>query len=303
MSKNKTLFVGLGHMGYPMASLLADEFNILVNDISKDAMDQVERSTKARALRTLDDLSEIDTVILMLPTSSHVEDLLLDQGLLQRLEAGSLVIDMGSSRPESTMRLAKFADELEIDYVDAPVSGGVSKAETGELSILVGAAEAAEERARPLLEVLGSTLVHVGGPGSGHAAKAINNLVSATNMAVVAEALIRGRAVGIRPERLIAVLNASTGMSQASQVKYPRHMLTEEYASNFAYDLMLKDIGIALEMTGKNASTPLTDLSAQVLADGRKYLGETPDHTEIGRVYEYLAQASIMNGEENDESS
>lgn len=281
-----TLFIGLGRMGRPMATHIAQHHPTAVYDILRENIDLAAAESGASALYDLESIGDVSTVFLMLPTSAHVESILLESGLLSRLQRGSLIVDMGSSVPESTRRLAEQAAASGIDYVDAPVSGGISKAATGELAILVGGEPAAIERARPYLEAVGSEIVIVGGCGAGHAAKAINNLVSATNMAVVTEALIRARAAGIEPERMIAVLNSSTGMSQASVVKFPNHILTGSYASNFAYDLMLKDLTIAMGIDAPAHATPITQAAYEMLSTGREHLDEMPDHTEITRAYE-----------------
>ena len=196
----------------------------------------------------------------MLPNSRIVESVLRGPaGLLNQLSTGSLIIDMGSSEPASTRTLAAEAAERGISYVDAPVSGGVAKAATGQLSIMVGGAPSDIERAIEHIEPIGSTIVKVGGAGAGHAAKALNNLVSATNIAVAAEALIIAKKFGIEADIMVNVLNSSTGRSQASEVKYPQHVLTGKFDSGFAMDLMLKDIKIAHELSETTqASTPIT---------------------------------------------
>lgn len=288
-----TLFIGLGRMGRPMSAHIAKHFPTQVHDIYRDSVDAAVKATDAAPIYDLTEATNIGTVILMLPTSKHVEEILLENGLLKQLDAGTLVIDMGSSIPASTQKLAAVAAEHSIDYVDAPVSGGISKAASGELTMLVGGKPDAIERARPYLEAVGSTVVVVGGSGAGHAAKAINNLVSATNIAVASEAVLRGQAAGIEPHRMIEVLNASTGMSQATQVKFVNHILPGTYASNFAYDLMLKDMGIAMQIEVPQAASPLSEASYRLLTEGRMLLGEQPDHTEIARVYENLAGTFI----------
>ena len=288
-----TLFIGLGRMGRPMSKRIADRFPTAIHDIFPENVDKAAESARATPVYHLDDAADIGTVILMLPTSKQVEETLLGRGLLARLEPGTLVIDMGSSIPESTQRLAALAADRGIYYVDAPVSGGISKAATGELTMLVGGEQACIDQATPFLEAVGSTIVVVGSSGSGHAAKAINNLVSATNIAVATEAVIRAKAAGIAPERMIAVLNTSTGMSQASQVKFVSHILPGTYASNFAYDLMLKDMGIAMDIEVPDAASPLARAAYELLAEGRKYLSESADHTEIARIYEELTGKRI----------
>lgn len=305
---SRTLFIGLGRMGRPMSAHIAKRFQTGMYDIFPAAVEEAAQATGAEPMHDLENLEGVETVILMLPTSKHVEAILLGDaadavhhgsqaGLLHRLESGTLIIDMGSSVPASTQKLAAAAAALGIDYVDAPVSGGISKADSGELTMLVGGTEAAIERAWPYLQAVGDAIVIVGGSGAGHAAKAINNLVSATNMAVASEAVIRGKAVGISPERMIEVLNASTGMSQASQVKFVQHILPGTYASNFAYDLMTKDIGIAMEIEVPEEASELSRAAYKVLTEGRDFLGEQPDHTEIARVYERLSGTTITQEE------
>lgn len=289
----RTLFIGLGRMGHPMVHHISKEFSTLAYDISTDAIEKVEYDTNAEGLYDLAEAKDINTVLLMLPTSKHVEQILLDTGLLDRLTPGALVIDMGSSVPDSTQYLAQLAAKREIDYVDAPVSGGITKAEDGALTMLVGGPTSAVERARPYLEAVGSTIIMVGGSGTGHAAKAINNLVSATNIAVASEAVLRAQAAGIAPKRMIEVLNASTGMSQASQVKFVNHILPGTYASNFAYDLMLKDMGIAMSIDVQPDASKITQAAFDLLSTGREQLGKNPDHTEIARIYERLSEKSI----------
>lgn len=289
----KTLFIGLGRMGRPMIRHISENFPTLAYDISAESINAIVQSSKAAGLDNLENVEDIATVIMMLPTSDHVEQILVEHGLLENLSPGALVIDMGSSRPASTQHLARLAAERDIDYVDAPVSGGISKAESAELTILVGGTDSAVEKARGHLDTVGSTIVVVGASGAGHAAKAINNLVSATNIAVASEAVLRAKASGIAPERMIEVLNSSTGMSQASQVKFINHILPGSYASNFAYDLMLKDMGIAMAIDVPEDASRITQTAFELLSAGREHLGDNPDHTEITRVYEHLSGESI----------
>jgi 3-hydroxyisobutyrate dehydrogenase len=288
-----TLFIGLGRMGRPMVRHIAERFPTWAYDISVQAIDAVVQDTEAEGLYEFDHVQQFNTVILMLPTSKHVEEILLQNRLLDRLNPDALIIDMGSSVPASTQHLSGLSAERGIDYVDAPVSGGISKAESGNLTMLVGGESAAVEKARPYLKAVGQSIVVVGDSGAGHAAKAINNLVSATNIAVASEAVLRAQAAGIAPERMIEVLNASTGMSQATQVKFPNHILPGTYSSNFAYDLMLKDMAIAMNIDVADEASQLTKTAFDVLSQGRSLLGENADHTEITRVYEHLSNRPI----------
>lgn len=296
-----TLFIGLGRMGAPMARRYAAGHDTVLHDVDPAVASALADELGSRAVTSLAEApAGVDVVILMLPTSSIVESVLVADGLLARLPRGSLVIDMGSSEPASTRRLAEAAHAGGVGYVDAPVSGGVAKAVTGELSIMVGGARPDVERALPHLQLLGTTVLEVGPPGAGHAAKALNNLLSATNLAAAAEVLTVARAFGIEAGVMVDVLNASTGRSQATEVKYPRHVLTGAYDSGFGMDLMIKDLGIAQTLArAQGLSTPVTDAAAELASRARAALdGENPDHpdldhTEVARYYESVNQVSL----------
>lgn len=291
-----TLFVGLGRMGAPMARRYAPGRDVVLFDVDAAVAKALAEELDARALDSLTEVpAEVDTVILMLPNSTIVESVLEGDDLLARLAGGSLVIDMGSSEPASTRRLAEVAGERGIGYVDAPVSGGVAKATTGELSIMVGGADDDVRRARPHLEPMGTTILEVGPPGAGHAAKALNNLLSASNLAAAAEVLTVARAFGIEPDVMVDVLNASTGRSQATEVKYPRHILTGSYDSGFAMDLMIKDLGIARSLArAQGLQTPVTDAAAATADRARTALDRDDlDHTEVARYYETVNGVSL----------
>ena len=295
---SSTLFLGLGRMGSPMARLHADAFPTRVYDVFPDAVAAVAAASAAVPVVSLDtEGPDTDVVILMLPTSRHVEEVLVGEAaLFDSLPIGALIIDMGSSEPASTRSLAAAAADRGLAYVDAPVSGGIAKAETGELTIIVGGERHAVERAMPHLQTVGTSIVHVGPAGAGHAAKALNNLVSATNIAAATEAVTVAKHFGIEPAAMVEVLNASTGMSQATQVKFPQHILPGTYASRFSYDLMLKDMGIARRMAEEIGFAPVTATAFETLTAGRLHLGDDPDHTEIARVYARETGISIDEG-------
>jgi 3-hydroxyisobutyrate dehydrogenase len=293
-----TLFVGLGRMGTPMARMLAPVDDLVLFDVGPSA-GALGAELDVPVLESLSALPEgVDTLVLMLPNSAIVEDVLVAQGVLDRLPPGSLVIDMSSSVPASTQRLAETAAARGVGYVDAPVSGGVAKATDGTLSVIVGGAPDDVARAVPHIEPMAGSIVVVGPPGAGHAAKALNNLLSATNIAAAAEVLAVARTFGIEPATMVDVLNASTGRSQASEVKYPKHILTHTFDSAFAYDLMVKDLGIAHRLASDlGVVTPITDASYAVVRAAQMQLDPTPaDHTELARYAEQLNHVSFARG-------
>jgi 3-hydroxyisobutyrate dehydrogenase len=308
------LFIGLGAMGLPMARNLGRvRPDLIVFDADPRALETAS-SAGLTASSGLDSLpSDLDTTVLMLPSTAIVERVLYGDGgaspgLLDRLPRGGVVIDMGSSEPLSTARIAADAAAKGLRFVDAPVSGGVAKAITAELAIMAGGTADDVARVRPLLDALGGHVVHVGPSGAGHAAKALNNLLSATNIAAAAEVLSAAARFGIRPETMLDVVNASTGRSQASEVKYPAEVLTGRFASGFRMDLMLKDLAIARSLTsGGGLDTPVTDAAFRVATDARPLAGEHPDHTELVRYYEdrngvslRAASAAAQDGQDDD---
>lgn len=285
------LFIGLGNMGRPMARNLAGGGQkLFVYDANPEATAQAAKDLNAQGPADLKAIpEEVGTVVLMLPTSRIVETVLRgEDGLFGKLKPETLIIDMGSSEPQSTIALAAEAAEQNIAYVDAPVSGGVPKAITGELAIMVGGESAAVVRAKALLDLMGKTVVHVGPAGTGHAAKALNNLLSATNLAAAAEILSAAKTVGINPATMIEVINGSTSRSQASEFKYPKHILNGTYASGFSMDLMLKDMRIARGLIESASLEAPIVLAAETLAQHARQTLESPvpDHTELARYYE-----------------
>jgi 3-hydroxyisobutyrate dehydrogenase len=220
----------------------------------------------------------------MLPTSRIVESVLRDCGVLEAARDGSVIIDMGSSEPTSTRDLAAEAAGRGVDFVDAPVSGGVAGAENGTLTIMVGGDRTATAACEPLLATLGSRIVHVGRTGAGHAVKALNNLLSATSLLATSEAVRIGRAFGIEPQVLIDAVNTSSGRSGSTERKFPDFILSETYASGFPLKLMVKDIKIALGL-GDTLGVPaeLGHTTAQVWERAAAELTPDADHTELAR--------------------
>jgi 3-hydroxyisobutyrate dehydrogenase len=223
-------------------------------------------------------------VILMLPDSDAVEAVLLTQGLLAALASGSLIIDMSSSVPQRTRVLAGHARDAGHAFVDAPVSGGVAGAEQGTLTAMVGGAANEVSRARPVLHALASRVIHSGEVGSGHAVKALNNLMSATHLLVTSEALVAARAFGIDLRLALEVVNGSSGRSGSTENKWPNYVLPGTYDSGFSLLLMLKDMRIALELEhAAGVAAPLSESSVALWADAAQDLGPAADHTEIVR--------------------
>lgn len=288
----KALFIGLGAMGRPMATRLARTTDLTVYDVRPDVTHDVATHTSSLPLQTISSIDAgIDVVILMVPTSAIVEDILIRQGVLDMLRPGALIVDMSSSLPSSTRDLAEAAAARSIGYVDAPVSGGVTRATSGELAIMVGGDPAACGQALPLLEQLGTNVQRVGGSGTGHAAKALNNLLSATQIAAAAEIVTAAVKLGIDADVMVDVLNNSTGRSQATEVKFPQHILPGTYNSGFRIELMVKDLRTATAILADlDTTSPVVTAGADVTQRAAGDLALT-DHTEVARWY--AAQSGV----------
>lgn len=289
------LFVGLGMMGRPMSRLLAGNgYHLQVHDVDERRCQEIAQLLEVEACLDLAAFdSRVDLVILMLPSTPIVESVLLgagssDEGLLARLAPGAVVLDMGSSVPASTMALAERAAVRGIGFADAPVSGGVARAITGELAIMFGGDETLFSRCQNVLSALGSSIVRTGPVGSGHAMKALNNLLSAMGIVAASEVLCIGTRFGLDPSTMLEVLNNSTGRNQATEVKFPKHILTRTFDSGFALRLMVKDLTTALSMSHDlKASAPMSAACFEAFLGAQAMIGDdAADHTEVARYIE-----------------
>ena len=280
-------FVGLGAMGWPMAANLV-KAGVKVQ-VADSRAEQVSKFAKeiggqpAPSLRALGETS--DVVVTMLPTSRIVADVLFEKdGVAVGLRPGALVIDMSSGVPTETSAIAGRLARSDIRMIDAPVSGGVKKAVTGELAIMVGGDKQVTEEATPILRAMGKSIIWAGPAGCGQAMKALNNLVSAGGLLIAVEALLVGKKFGLEPGVMVDILNASTGMNNSTQVKLKPFVLSGTFASGFALDLMVKDIGIALDVAKDlDVDVPFSALCRQIWSAARADLGAGHDHTEVAR--------------------
>ncbi|MBU2667211.1 NAD(P)-dependent oxidoreductase [Actinoplanes bogorensis] len=280
MSRPRIGFVGLGQMGRPMATRLAEAgYPLTVFDAAPFA--PIGSATSATAL---EGVAGVDVLILMLPNSAVVTGV-LDE-LAPRLSPGTLVVDMSSSEPLQTRALAARLSERGLRFVDAPVSGGVRGAIAGSLAVMAGGDPGDLDELRPLLGVLGKKILEVGPVGSGHAAKALNNLVSAATMSVTVEALQLGAAFGIAPETMNAVLNSSSGRSNTSENKVTQFMLDGSFASGFALQLMAKDIRIAVDLA-RSLDRP-AEISDRVAEQWSRIAAEVTPKTDHTQMYDLI---------------
>ena len=247
--KPKLGLIGLGNIGEPMCrQLIKGGYEVSVYDVGSEAVAQLEDTAAEPAASPKALASVADVVLLSLPNSAVVEEVVLgDDGLLGSLSPGKVVIDTSSSKPSSTRMISERLAEAGIDMLDAPVSGGVIKAREGTLAVMVGGRREVFERCSPILRAFGGQIFFVGDHGAGHLAKALNNLLSATTLASAAEAVILAERAGLSAEMFVEVINASNGRSYSTEVKFPKYILDRSFDDGFATALMNKDLKIALE--------------------------------------------------------
>jgi len=291
-------FIGLGKMGRPMALRLVEAgFKLRVFDVSQKAVSDFVGACPA-AVATASPKAAAqgaDALITMLPDGKIVRQALIEgrDAARESLQAGALVLDMSSSNPVDTQKLAHDIAGLGAALLDAPVSGGVKRAVDGSLAIMVGGAAADLERARPALAAMGKTITLCGAVGAGHAMKALNNYLSASGLVAMCEALLVGEAFGLDPSTMIDVINNSTGRNNATEVKGKQFVISRSFGSGFYTSLMAKDLRTANDVAQHlKINVPmLRDAVAYWnSADGK--LGAGADHTEIFRYAEMLAEES-----------
>ncbi len=296
----KVGFVGLGAMGTPIArNFVSAGQPIVVHDADPEARRRfIDDNPTATSTENTAELADCDIVVLALPNSDIVDQVVLaDGGLLSCLKPGSILVDMGSSVPARTQAIEKAAAVRGIDVVDAPVSGGVARARNADLAVMVGGDQSAIDTVLPLLESTGRQIIRVGPVGSGHAVKALNNLLAANGLVAAGEALLVGRKFGIDPATLLSVINAGSGRNQATETKYENFVLSRTFASGFSARLMRKDIGIALDLARQlDASTVLGDALGRVWGEAVEDLDPAADQTEVVR---YLEKLSAVTLDEN----
>jgi 2-hydroxy-3-oxopropionate reductase len=258
-------FVGLGIMGKPMAeNLIEAGYDLVAYNRTREKAEELEGATVVDSPREVAEQSDI--IITMLPDSPQVEEVLAgEDGVLEGVGDGDLIVDMSTISPVVTEELSEKAKEKGASMLDAPVSGGDVGAIEGTLSIMVGGSEEDFERARPLFEVMGDTLTHVGPVGTGQVVKAANQIVVALTIEAVSEALVLGSKGGVSPEKILDVLGGGLAGNKVIEVKREK-MLSHSFDPGFRVELHHKDLGIALAAGREYGATlPVTAIVDQML--------------------------------------
>jgi 3-hydroxyisobutyrate dehydrogenase len=259
-------FIGLGNMGLPMAqNLLKAGHQVEGCDVNNEAVQKLVAAGGAAAETPKSAASRADVLITMLPSGKEVREVYLAPlGIVESANSGTLLIDSSTIDVETARLVAASAEPNGLSMLDAPVSGGVAGAQAGTLTFMVGGDEPAFKRARPLLEAMGKTIVHAGGPGNGQAAKICNNMILGVSMIAVSEAFVLAEKLGLDAQKLFDISSKSSGQcwSMTSYCPVPGPVPTapsnRDYQAGFTAAMMLKDLKLAQDAArAANAATPL----------------------------------------------
>ncbi len=300
VTKPKIGFIGLGNMGFPMAGHIAGAgYSVTVYDEKPDLTLSHSQQHGTRNASSLTELAkQTELVITMLPDITVVTTVLFgpsEDRLIPGLAAGSLLVDMSSSDPVGTRELGRKLSEHDIFLVDAPVSGGVPRAKTAELTIMAGGEKSQFKRAEPVLETMGKNIFQLGQLGNGQAMKALNNLCSAAGLLIASEVLIAAMKFGLDSGQVVDVLNSSTGRNNSTENKLKPHILSGSYSSEFSLPLMVKDLTSAVHvMEHVNASSELAKSCLSLWRMALTDLGGPVDHTEIARWVDENSDGGIL---------
>lgn len=292
-------FIGLGVMGAPMASHLAKAGHALtlldVDAAQARALAATLGAAAAETPAAVAAASEI--VVTMLPDGPVVQQVALgERGLVHGLAAGSLLLDCSSAEPWLTQQTAARLAECGATMVDAPVSGAAWGAQAAELVFMVGGSDADVARVRPLLDVMGRAVHHLGPLGCGHAMKCLNNCITAMTFVATSEALVAGQRYGLDPAVMVDVLNQSTGGSWVAQTHFHQRIFNRAFDDPFKLSLMLKDVGIALQLARETATPmPMAGLGQQLWRMADQAAGPGASVSELVRWVEGLTQTELRS--------
>lgn len=288
-------FIGLGIMGKPMAkNLLKAGYDVVVSDLKKESVDEVVAAGGHQAANNKELAGQSDVVITMLPNSPQVKAVVLgEDGIIGTMKAGSTLIDMSSINPMASKEIAEALAKKGVRMLDAPVSGGEPKAIDGSLSIMVGGDQEVFHEFKDVLMKMGTSVVLCGEIGAGNTTKLANQIIVASNIAAVSEALLLAKKAGVNPQTVFEAIKGGLAGSTVMNAKAPM-MIAHNYKPGFRVDLHIKDLNNAVD-AGHSVGAPLI-LTAQVMemlqnmhADGCG----NEDHSAISKYYEKIAGTTI----------
>ncbi|MER5435810.1 NAD(P)-dependent oxidoreductase [Streptomyces sp. NPDC002588] len=283
MTTGKLGFIGIGAMGSAIASRLVTGRELYVNDLNRQAADELVR--QGATFAPTDEMAkQCRYVFLSLPGPANVVELLLgSEGIARHFEPGTLVVDTTTGTPTTDKEIVSALAELGVDFVDAPIAGGVKRAREGTATLMVGASEQAFTKARDLLLAVTSDVHHVGPSGAGHAMKLVNNLLNSCNRFAALEAVRLGQAYGIDQDTVVEVINKSSSRNYTTETTFPQLLSGDSYRpQGFTLQLMLKDLHLANEMAESlGHATPIGHLVEEFTQEAIDRFGPGADQSQL----------------------
>ena len=260
-------FIGTGQMGKPMAhNLLKAKYSLNVYARRPETVSDLKSAGASFLASPAEVVRECELLILCLPTDVEVDAVIGEEaGILAGASPGLLILDATTGTPAAAQRVAQVLKSKGIEYLDAPISGGVKGAVDAKLTFMVGGEDKAIDRAVPLMEVMGTTIFRVGPVGTGRMVKALNQIITGMNVLILCESVVLAKKAGIPPQRVFEILSKCSANSFHLQNKLPQFIIPGKFDGGFRIDLMIKDLEIALQ-AAKEMRNPmiLTGMSTQV---------------------------------------
>jgi 3-hydroxyisobutyrate dehydrogenase len=282
--------IGLGNMGRGMAlSLKRGGYTVLGFDAAPGVAGKLEAEGVSERASITDITRDSDVLILSLPTSAIVEEVVLGPaGVAASARPGLIVVDTTTAEPNSTRKVAAALAEVKVGFVDGPVSGGPKGAATATMTMVLGGSEEDVAAVEPILAVMSAKRVHVGPVGAGHVTKIINNLLTGVHLLATSEAVRAAKAAGVDPEKLVEALNGGSGRNSATLTNYPTWIFTDKFDSGFTMKLMRKDVRLAMDLLcSQNIDAPIAEEAGRLWAESAQTIGDAED---FNRIVQFIEQ-------------
>ena len=292
---DKIGFIGLGNMGRPLADRLIKNYQLYAFDLNKNNLQYFTNKGAEACSSPSEVASHVKHIFLCLPTSKIVEEVVNgDNGLAFSAKKGTYIIDMTTGEPETTRKISNTLREQEINFIDAPVSGGPKGANQGNIAVMVGGTESQFEEIKPIMDDISSNIFYAGKIGSGHSIKAGNNLLNLICRMATFEVISLLVKDGVDPKKAVEIIQKSSGRNYATEITLPDNILSGKMIQGFSTGLMKKDAGVATRIANLNQiEIPLGKLSQKLLQNTIDEFGEDADMSNVALTFEKLSGAKI----------
>ncbi|MDC6452304.1 NAD(P)-dependent oxidoreductase [Alphaproteobacteria bacterium] len=288
-------FIGLGNMGKPLAERLLKKYQLYVYDLDTKNLKYFLDKGAVACSNPSDLARNTSRIFLCLPTSIVVEKVIYgESGLLETASKGSFIIDMTTGEPEISRKISKALQSKEINFIDAPVSGGPKGANQGNIAIMVGGTKTQFSTIKPIMDDISSNIFYAGEVGSGHSIKAGNNLLNLICRMATFEVISMLVKDGVSPETAVNIIQKSSGRNYATEITLPDNIISGKMFQGFSTGLMKKDASVATKIAISNkVEIPLGKLSQELLKNTIDEFGENADMSNVALTYEKLTGAKI----------